>query len=38
MRTAISEIKAKLIQHCAGFISAESPYMFRAQAPIMRSI
>ena len=27
-----------LMQHCAGFISAESLYMFRAQAPIIRSI
>ena len=26
------------MQHCAGFISAESLYMFRAQAPIIRSI
>ena len=25
------------MQHCAGFISAESIYMFRAQAPIIRS-
>ena len=25
------------MQHCAGFISAESLYMFRAQAPIIRS-
>ena len=23
------------MQHCAGFISAESLYMFRAQAPIL---
>ena len=28
----------KLMQHWAGFISAESLYMFRAQAPIIRSI
>jgi len=27
-----------LMQHCAGFISVESLYMFRAQAPIIRSI
>ena len=27
-----------LMQHCAGFISAESLYIFRAQAPIIRSI
>ena len=27
-----------LMQHCAGFISAESLYMFRAQAPIIRTI
>ena len=27
-----------LMQHCAGFISAESLYVFRAQAPIIRSI
>ena len=27
-----------LMQHCAGFISAGSIYMFRAQAPIIRSI
>ena len=27
-----------LMQHCAGLISAESLYMFRAQAPIIRSI
>ena len=27
-----------LMQHYAGFISAESLYMFRAQAPIIRSI
>ena len=27
-----------LMQHCARFISAESLYMFRAQAPIIRSI
>ena len=27
-----------LMQHCAGFISAGSLYMFRAQAPIIRSI
>ena len=27
-----------LMQYCAGFISAESLYMFRAQAPIIRSI
>jgi len=26
------------MQHCAGFISAESLYVFRAQAPIIRSI
>jgi len=25
------------MQHCAGFISAESLYMFRAQAPIIRT-
>ena len=25
------------MQHCAGFISAESLYMFRAQAPIIKS-
>jgi hypothetical protein len=24
-----------LMQHCAGFISAESLYMFRAQSPII---
>ena len=29
---------SNLMQHCAGFISAESLYMFRAQAPIIRSI
>ena len=34
----ISQIKTNLMQHCAGFISAESLYMFRAQAPIIRSI
>jgi hypothetical protein len=27
-----------LMQHCAGFISAGSLYMFRAQAPIIGSI
>ena len=27
-----------LMQHCAGFISAGSLYMFRAQAPIIRNI
>ena len=27
-----------LMPHCAGFISAGSLYMFRAQAPIIRSI
>ena len=27
-----------LMQHCADFISAESLYMFRAQAPVIRSI
>ena len=26
------------MQHCAGFISAESLYMFRAQAPIIINI
>jgi len=26
------------MQNCAGFISTESLYMFRAQAPIIRSI
>jgi len=26
------------MQQCAGFISAGSLYMFRAQAPIIRSI
>ena len=35
-----TEVKwdTNLMQHCAGFISAESLYMFRAQAPIIRSI
>jgi len=33
-----SQIKTNLMQHCAVFISAESLYMFRAQAPIIRSI
>jgi hypothetical protein len=27
-----------LMQHCAGFVSAGSLYMFQAQAPIIRSI
>ena len=27
-----------MMQHCAGFTSAESLYMFRVQAPIIRSI
>ena len=26
------------MQHCAGFISAESLYMFRAQAPIISAL
>ena len=34
----VGQIKTNLMQHCAGFISAESLYMFRAQAPIIRSI
>ena len=34
----ISQIKTNLMQHCAVFISAESLYMFRAQASIIRSI
>jgi hypothetical protein len=34
----IPQIKTNLMQHCAGFISAESLYMFRAQTPIIRSI
>ena len=33
-----SQIKTNLMQHCVVFISAESLYMFRAQAPIIRSI
>jgi len=34
----VSQIKTNLMQHCADFISTESLYMFRAQAPIIRSI
>ena len=34
----ISNENTNLMQHCAGFISAGSLYMFRAQAPIIRSI
>jgi len=34
----VSQIKTNLMQHCAVFISAGSLYMFRAQAPIIRSI
>ena len=33
-----SNENTNLMQHCAGFISAESLYMIRAQAPIIRSI
>ena len=33
-----SNENTNLMQHCAGFISAGSLYMFRAQAPIIRSI
>ena len=32
------KLNTNLMQHCAGFISAESLYMFRALAPIIRSI
>ena len=32
------KLNTNLMQHCAGFISAGSLYMFRAQAPIIRSI
>ena len=34
----LSQWNTSSMQHCAGFISAESLYMFRAQAPIIRSI
>ena len=34
----MSNENTNLMQHCAGFISAGSLYMFRAQAPIIRSI
>jgi hypothetical protein len=34
----ISKWNTNLMQHCASFIFAESLYMFRAQAPIIRSI
>jgi hypothetical protein len=39
-QTAKGKSKAipNLMQHCAGFISADSLYMFRAQAPIIRII
>ena len=33
-----SNENTNLMQNCAGFISAGSLYMFRAQAPIIRSI
>ena len=33
-----SNENTNLMQYCAGFISAGSLYMFRAQAPIIRSI
>ena len=33
-----SNENTNLMQHCAGFVSAGSLYMFRAQAPIIRSI
>jgi hypothetical protein len=33
-----SQTKTNLMQQCEGFISAESLYRFRAQAPIIRSI
>jgi hypothetical protein len=33
-----SNENTNLMQHYEGFISAESLYMFRAQAPIIRSI
>jgi hypothetical protein len=33
-----SKWNTNLMQHCAGFISAGSLYMFRAHAPIIRSI
>jgi len=33
-----SNENTNLMQHCAGFISAGSLYMFRVQAPIIRSI
>ena len=33
-----SNENTNLMQHCAGFISAGSLYMFRALAPIIRSI
>jgi len=37
-RFSKSNENTNLMQHCAGFISAGSLYMFRAQAPIIRSI
>ena len=39
-KTLLVQVKwnTNLMQHCAGFISAGSRYMFRAQAPIIRSI
>ena len=33
-----SNENTNMMQHCAGFISAGSLYMFRAHAPIIRSI
>ena len=38
VKTYKSNEHTNLMQHCAGFISAGSFYMFRAQAPIIRSI
>ena len=38
MKSVLLKWNTNLMQHCAGFISAESLYMFRAQAPIIRSI
>jgi len=38
IRSLFVKWNTNLMQHCAGFISAESLYMFRAQAPIIRSI
>ena len=35
--TVLVKWNTNLMQHCAGFISAESLYMFQAQAPIIRS-